>query len=85
VPDNPRRIIEFMIPGPRRMEWDSLMTSLEIVETLDEVNVHVNVQLSYEAGECSTTREKLSIKTLHIIIFRLFLQSCRFMSATRCN
>jgi len=74
-----------MIPGPRRMEWDSLMTSLEIVETLDEVNVYVNVQLSYEAGECSTTREKLSIKTLYIIIFRLFLQSCRFMSATRCN
>ncbi|XP_077096628.1 stAR-related lipid transfer protein 4 isoform X1 [Siphateles boraxobius] len=36
VPDNPRRIIEFMIPGPRRMQWDSLMTSLEIVKTLDE-------------------------------------------------
>ncbi|CAM4663976.1 unnamed protein product [Leuciscus chuanchicus] len=36
VADNPRRIIEFMIPGPRRLEWDSLMTSLEIVKTLDE-------------------------------------------------
>lgn len=63
VPDNPRRIIEFMIPGPRRMEWDSLMTSLEIVNTLEEpVNVHVNVQLSYEAGECST-RDNLTITT----------------------
>ncbi|KAK7142972.1 hypothetical protein R3I93_014198 [Phoxinus phoxinus] len=36
VADHPRRIIEFMVPGPRRMEWDSLMTSLEIVKTLDE-------------------------------------------------
>ncbi|XP_051734697.1 stAR-related lipid transfer protein 4 isoform X1 [Ctenopharyngodon idella] len=36
VAENPRRIIDFMIPGPRRMSWDSLMTSMEIVKTLDE-------------------------------------------------
>ncbi|XP_067279080.1 stAR-related lipid transfer protein 4 isoform X2 [Pseudorasbora parva] len=36
VAETPRRIMDFMIPGPCRMSWDSLMTSLEIVKTLDQ-------------------------------------------------
>nr|XP_055036979.1 stAR-related lipid transfer protein 4 isoform X1 [Misgurnus anguillicaudatus] len=36
VAENPQRIVEYIRPGPCRLNWDSLMTSMEIVETLDE-------------------------------------------------
>lgn len=37
--DTPQRTVEYIRPGPYRLNWDSLMTSMEIVETLDQVNV----------------------------------------------
>ncbi|KAG9266317.1 stAR-related lipid transfer protein 4-like [Astyanax mexicanus] len=36
VMDTPQRIIDHIRPGPCRKEWDKMMTSLEIVETVDK-------------------------------------------------
>ncbi|XP_057183609.1 stAR-related lipid transfer protein 4 isoform X2 [Triplophysa rosa] len=36
VADTPQRTVEYIRPGPYRLNWDSLMTSMEIVETLDQ-------------------------------------------------
>lgn len=36
VMEKTQRIVDFIRPGPCRLEWDSLVTSLDIVETLDE-------------------------------------------------
>lgn len=39
VKDIPTRIIDYIRPGPYRLNWDSLMTSMDIVKTFDEVNL----------------------------------------------
>ncbi|XP_072517841.1 stAR-related lipid transfer protein 4-like [Salminus brasiliensis] len=36
VKDSPQRIMDYIRPGPCRLEWDSLMTSMDIVKTLDK-------------------------------------------------
>ncbi|XP_023652863.1 stAR-related lipid transfer protein 4 isoform X2 [Paramormyrops kingsleyae] len=36
VKDIPTRIIDYIRPGPYRLNWDSLMTSMDIVKTFDE-------------------------------------------------
>ncbi|XP_051536197.1 stAR-related lipid transfer protein 4 isoform X2 [Myxocyprinus asiaticus] len=36
VAENPHKIVEYIRPGPYRLHWDSLMTSMEIVQTLDK-------------------------------------------------
>ncbi|KAL6469711.1 hypothetical protein MHYP_G00208300 [Metynnis hypsauchen] len=36
VMETPQRIVDYIRPGPYRLEWDSLMTSMDIVETLDK-------------------------------------------------
>ncbi|XP_051981199.1 stAR-related lipid transfer protein 4-like [Xyrauchen texanus] len=36
VAENPQKIVEYIRPGPYRLHWDSLMTSMEIVQTLDK-------------------------------------------------
>ncbi|XP_006627074.1 stAR-related lipid transfer protein 4 isoform X1 [Lepisosteus oculatus] len=36
VRDSPNRIVDYIRPGPYRLDWDSLMTSMDIVETFDE-------------------------------------------------
>ncbi|XP_072518383.1 stAR-related lipid transfer protein 4-like [Salminus brasiliensis] len=36
VQDSPQRIIDHIRPGPRRLEWDKMMTSLDILKTLDK-------------------------------------------------
>lgn len=36
VAENPERIMDFIRPGARRLEWDSMITSLEILQTLDQ-------------------------------------------------
>jgi hypothetical protein len=38
VDDNPNRIVDYIRPGPYRLDWDSLMTAMDIIETLDQVN-----------------------------------------------
>ncbi|XP_035383286.1 stAR-related lipid transfer protein 4 isoform X1 [Electrophorus electricus] len=37
VQENPNRIVDYIRPGPYRLEWDSLMTSMDIVKTIDKV------------------------------------------------
>lgn len=36
VDDNPNRIVDYIRPGPYRLDWDSLMTAMDIIETLDQ-------------------------------------------------
>uniref|UniRef100_A0A8C2IIG8 StAR-related lipid transfer (START) domain containing 4 n=1 Tax=Cyprinus carpio TaxID=7962 RepID=A0A8C2IIG8_CYPCA len=36
VAENPQRIMDYIRPGARRLEWDSMITSLEILQTLDQ-------------------------------------------------
>ncbi|KAL4617575.1 stAR-related lipid transfer protein 4 isoform X3 [Arapaima gigas] len=36
VEENPKRIVDYIRPGPYRLKWDSLMTSMEIVKTFDK-------------------------------------------------
>ncbi|KAI5612744.1 stAR-related lipid transfer protein 4 isoform X1 [Silurus asotus] len=36
VTEEPCRIMDYIRPGPYRLQWDSLMTSMDIVETLDK-------------------------------------------------
>ncbi|XP_018592164.1 stAR-related lipid transfer protein 4 isoform X1 [Scleropages formosus] len=36
VEENPNRIIDYIRPGPYRLKWDSLLTSMEIVKIFDE-------------------------------------------------
>ncbi|XP_030625145.1 stAR-related lipid transfer protein 4 [Chanos chanos] len=36
VQEIPGRIIDYIRPGPYRLDWDSLMTSMDIVKTLDK-------------------------------------------------
>ncbi|GAA6074226.1 stAR-related lipid transfer protein 4-like [Tachysurus ichikawai] len=36
VMENPCRIVDYIRPGPYRLQWDSLMTTLEILETVDK-------------------------------------------------
>ncbi|XP_066567691.1 stAR-related lipid transfer protein 4 [Amia ocellicauda] len=36
VKDSPNRVVDYIRPGPYRLDWDSLMTSMDIVETFDE-------------------------------------------------
>lgn len=35
--EKPCRIMDYIRPGPYRLQWDSLMTTLEILETVDKV------------------------------------------------
>ncbi len=52
VAETPERIMDFIRPGARRLDWDSMITSLEILQTPEQVNMrlhHVNVQLGYES------------------------------------
>ncbi|XP_076849153.1 stAR-related lipid transfer protein 4 isoform X2 [Brachyhypopomus gauderio] len=37
VKENPNRIVDYIRPGPYRLNWDSLMTSMDIVKTFDKV------------------------------------------------
>ncbi|MBN3310746.1 STAR4 protein, partial [Amia calva] len=39
VKDSPNRVVDYIRPGPYRLDWDSLMTSMDIVETFDEVSL----------------------------------------------
>ncbi|XP_010876335.1 stAR-related lipid transfer protein 4 isoform X2 [Esox lucius] len=36
VDDDPNRIVDYIRPGPYRLQWDSLLTSMDIIETLDQ-------------------------------------------------
>ncbi|CAB1332614.1 unnamed protein product, partial [Coregonus sp. 'balchen'] len=36
VDDNPNRIVDYIRPWPYQLDWDSLMTSMDIIETLDQ-------------------------------------------------
>ncbi|KAG5834348.1 hypothetical protein ANANG_G00260570 [Anguilla anguilla] len=36
VKDTPKRIVDYIRPGPFRLDWDSLMTSMDIVKTFDK-------------------------------------------------
>ncbi|KAJ7988538.1 hypothetical protein DPEC_G00324610 [Dallia pectoralis] len=36
VDDDPNRIVDYIRPGPYRLQWDSLLTSMNIIETLDQ-------------------------------------------------
>uniref|UniRef100_A0A8C7VEH0 START domain-containing protein n=1 Tax=Oncorhynchus mykiss TaxID=8022 RepID=A0A8C7VEH0_ONCMY len=36
VDDNPNRIVDYIRPGPYRLDWDSLMTAMDIIENLDQ-------------------------------------------------
>lgn len=37
VEDVTNRIVDHIRPGPYRLDWDSLMTTMDIVETFEEV------------------------------------------------
>lgn len=37
VEDITNRIVDHIRPGPYRLDWDSLMTTMDIVETFEEV------------------------------------------------
>lgn len=37
VMEKPCRIVDYIRPGPYRLQWDSLMTTMDIVQTLDKV------------------------------------------------
>ncbi|KAF5900802.1 stAR-related lipid transfer protein 4 isoform X1, partial [Clarias magur] len=36
VTEQPCRIVDYIRPGPYRLHWNSLMTSMDIVQTLDK-------------------------------------------------
>ncbi|XP_017347376.1 stAR-related lipid transfer protein 4 [Ictalurus punctatus] len=36
VMEKPCRIVDYIRPGPYRLQWDSLMTTMDIVQTLDK-------------------------------------------------
>ncbi|KAK1176334.1 hypothetical protein AOXY_G1200 [Acipenser oxyrinchus oxyrinchus] len=36
VEETPNRIVDYIRPGPYRLDWDSLMTSMDIVEKFDQ-------------------------------------------------
>ncbi|XP_043090218.1 stAR-related lipid transfer protein 4 isoform X2 [Puntigrus tetrazona] len=36
VADTPQRIMDFIRPGPRRLEWDKMITSLEVQQTPEQ-------------------------------------------------
>ncbi|XP_068127785.1 stAR-related lipid transfer protein 4 isoform X2 [Hyperolius riggenbachi] len=36
VKDDTKKIVDYIRPGPYRLEWDSLMTTMEIVKDLDQ-------------------------------------------------
>ncbi|XP_039615356.1 stAR-related lipid transfer protein 4 [Polypterus senegalus] len=36
VKDIPKRIVDYIRPGPYRLDWDSLMTTMDIVEKFDQ-------------------------------------------------
>ncbi|XP_062867379.1 stAR-related lipid transfer protein 4 [Trichomycterus rosablanca] len=38
VMEEPNRIVEYIRPGPYRLQWDSLMTSMDIVKTIDKAS-----------------------------------------------
>lgn len=37
VEDVTNRIVDHIRPGPYRLDWDSLMTTMDIIETFEEV------------------------------------------------
>ncbi|XP_028829507.1 stAR-related lipid transfer protein 4 isoform X2 [Denticeps clupeoides] len=59
VSDNPTRIMDYVRPGPCRLNWDSLMTSLDIVKTISE--------------ECCIVRHTTAGQMLNIISPREFV------------
>lgn len=36
VEETPNRIVDYIRPGPYRLDWDSLMTTMDIVKTIDQ-------------------------------------------------
>lgn len=47
VEDVTNRIVDHIRPGPYRLDWDSLMTSMDIMETFEEVKTGLDSQ-----GKC---------------------------------
>lgn len=39
IAETPERVMDFIRPGARRLDWDSMMTSLEVLQTPEQVNV----------------------------------------------
>ncbi|RLV63704.1 hypothetical protein DV515_00018000, partial [Chloebia gouldiae] len=43
VEDVTNRIVDHIRPGPYRLDWDSLMTSMDIMETFEEVKTGISL------------------------------------------
>lgn len=43
VEDVTNRIVDHIRPGPYRLHWDSLMTTMDIMETFEEVKTCIQI------------------------------------------
>lgn len=60
--DVTNRIVDHIRPGPDRLDWDSLMTTMDIMETFDEVKIWFRFlrEMCIDAYVNSTTAEQWS-------------------------